>query len=260
MKSQAERIAVLPALLAVCVLGSACSDPPAAEIEVEVSRVGLDSSSKSPVVVLEDKARTVALPIWIGPAEAQSIAIRLEGIDTPRPLTHDLMKSVLERLGVTLRRVVIEDLREATYYARIVLVQSGEEVEIDSRPSDAIALAIRFGQPIFVAATLLAGQNAIDLGDSAGASVTLRGLTVQTLSEKLADHFSLPHGHGVLVSNVAEDAPIELRRGDVILEVEGDPVTSVADLRRRLAAAPDGELSVQRSGARIRLRFQKRSR
>jgi bifunctional DNase/RNase len=255
MKTQANRIAPLSALLVVCLLGSACSEPPVAEIEVEVSRVALDPNSKSPVVLLEDKAHTVALPIWIGPAEAQSIAMRLEGIDAPRPLTHDLMKSVLDRLGVTLRRVVIEDLRDATYYARIVLVRSGEEVEIDSRPSDAIALAVRFGQPIFVSAALLEGQNAIDLRGTAAAPATMRGLTVQALSDALADHFLLPHGVGVLVSDVDEDSGIELMRGDVILEVDGAPVKDVADLRRRLAAVPEGKLSVQRSGSRIHVRF-----
>jgi hypothetical protein len=228
------------------------------EVEVEVSRVALDPRSKSPVVLLEDKAHTVALPIWIGPAEAQAIAMQMEGIDAPRPLTHDLMKSVLERLGVALRRVVIEDLREATYYARIVLVRSGEEVEIDSRPSDAIALAVRFGQPIFVAAALLEGQNAIELQDTTAASAPLRGLAVQTLSDALADHFALPRGHGVLVSDVAGDAGIELRRGDVILEVDGSPITDVADLRRRLAGAAEGELSVQRSGARLHVPFPKK--
>jgi hypothetical protein len=247
-------------LLAVCFLGVACSDPPAAEIEVEVSRITLDPTSRSPVVLLEDKAHTVALPIWVGPAEAQAIAMRLEGIEAPRPLTHDLMKSVLERLGVELQRVVIEDLRESTYYARIVLVRSGEEMEIDSRPSDAIALAVRFGQPIFVSAALLEGQNVIDLRGAIAAPATLRGLTVQTLSDALADHFSLPHGYGVLVSEVDDGAGIELRRGDVILEVDGAPVTGVADLRRRLTATPDGELSVQRSGARIHVRLPKEAR
>lgn len=245
----------------MCMLGAACSDPPAAEIEVEVSRIGLDPSSKSPVVLLEDKAHTFALPIWIGPAEAQSIAMRLEGIDSPRPLTHDLMKSVLERLGIELRRVVIDDLRESTYYARIVLIRSGEEVEIDSRPSDAIALAVRFGQPIFVAARLLKGENAIDLkGSTAASSHTMGGLTVQTLSDALADHFSLPHGYGVLVSDVADDAGVELMRGDVILEVDGAPVTGVADLRRRLASTADSELSVQRKGTRIYVHFRNQPR
>lgn len=259
METRKGRIASFPALLVLCMLGAACSDSPSTEIEVEVSRIGLDPTSRSPVVLLEDKAHTVALPIWIGPAEAQSIAMRLEGIDTPRPLTHDLMKSVLDRLGVALRRVVIEDLRESTYYARIVLVRSGEEVEIDSRPSDAIALAIRCGQPIFVSATLLEGRNAIDLrGSAVASSATMRGLTVQTLSDALADYFSLPHGYGVLVSDVEDGAGIGLMRGDVILEVDGAPVTGVADLRRRLAAAPEGELSVQRRGARIHVRFRKR--
>ena len=123
----------------------------------------VDPASRSPVVLLEDKAHNVALPIWIGPAEAHAIASQLEGVESPRPLTHDLMKAVIERVGVGLQRVVIRELRDNTYYASIVLLWDGEEVEIDSRPSDAIALAVRFGQPIFVNRALLEGQTALDL-------------------------------------------------------------------------------------------------
>src|SRR5512134_589017 len=148
-------------LLAVALL-AACSRQSTGNVEVEVSRVALDPASRSPVVLLEDKAHNFALPIWIGPAEAHAIASRLEGVESPRPLTHDLMKSVMEHVGVGLQRVIIRELRDNTYYASIVLLWDGDEVEVDSRPSDAIALAVRFGQPIFVNRSLLEGQTALN--------------------------------------------------------------------------------------------------
>ncbi|MGQ9661241.1 MAG: bifunctional nuclease domain-containing protein, partial [Kiritimatiellia bacterium] len=90
------------------------------------------------------------LPIFIGAAEAQAIAIKLNQVEVPRPLTHDLLKNILDFLEYRLKRVEVCDLREGTFYARLILERDGEELEIDSRPSDAIALALRFGSPIFV--------------------------------------------------------------------------------------------------------------
>lgn len=232
-----------------------CSTPPSAEVEVEVSRVAIDPTSRSPVVLLEDKAHTVALPIWIGPAEAHAIATRLEGVDVPRPLTHDLMKNVFDRIGVGLHKVVIGELRDSTYFARVVLLWDGEEVEIDSRPSDAIALALRFGQPIYVSRALLESEAAFDLrgvrGVRGGAQ-SVGGVTVQTLSDEMAEYFDVPAGHGVVVSNVARAAVANLRRGDVILEVDGAPVRGAADYRTKLAERVDGaDLFVQRDGERL---------
>jgi bifunctional DNase/RNase len=234
-----------------------CSREPSAEVEVEVSRVALDPASRSPVVLLEDKGHTVALPIWIGPAEANAIASQLQGLDSPRPLTHDLMKTVMEQVGVALQRVVIRELRDNTYYASLVLLWDGKEMEIDSRPSDAIALAVRFGQPIFVHRALLEGQAAVDLRSRrADASVEVGGLTVQVLSDELADYFDLPAGQGVLVSDISNGAADGLRRGDVILEVDGDPVHDPADFRAKLRAG-DGsvDLAVQREHLRIHVAF-----
>ncbi|MGH7790545.1 MAG: bifunctional nuclease domain-containing protein [Candidatus Binatia bacterium] len=229
-----------------------CSAPTSSEVEVEVSRVAIDPASRSPVVLLEDKAHTVALPIWIGPAEAHAIATRLEGVDTPRPLTHDLMKNVFDRIGVGLRKVVIGELRDSTYFARVVLLWDGEEVEIDSRPSDAIALAMRFEQPIYVSRALLESDAAFDLRGVRAGSESIGGVTVQALSDEMAKYFDVPAGRGVVVSNVARPAAADLRRGDVILEVDGAPVRAPADYRSKVADSPGGvDLSVQRDGERI---------
>lgn len=241
-------------LLAVFVAAASaagCSGSSSEEVEVVVARVALDPGSHSPVVLLEDKAHTVALPIWIGVAEARAIAMRLEGIASPRPMTHDLMTDVLNRVGVGLKRVVIGALRENTYHANLVLDWDGREIEVDSRPSDAIALAVRFEQPIFVHASLLSGENAILLRSGvAAASVSLGRLTVQALSLPLAEHFRVPAGQGLLVSDAAAGGPLE--RGDVILEVDGSRVSDPDEFRRRLAGLERrADLLVQRDGGRM---------
>lgn len=237
-------------------LMAGCARSANPDVEVEVSRIAVDPASRSPVVLLEDKAHNVALPIWIGPSEAHAIASQLEGVESPRPLTHDLMKSVMERVGVGLQRVIIRELRENTYYASIVLLWDGTEVEIDSRPSDAIALAVRFGQPIFVNRALLEGQTALDLRPDAAAAMSVGGITVQGLSRELAEYFELPAGQGVVVSDVTSDAGAALLRGDVILEVDGAAVHDPADFRAKLVEhRGHADLAVQRDGARLHVAF-----
>ena len=238
--------------------GLGCSDSSTREVQVEVSRVTVDPRSRAPVVILEDTAHTVALPIWIGPSEAQAIAMRLDGVASPRPMTHDLIKNVLDEVGVELLKVVITELHQNTYHAHLVLRWHGDDIEIDSRPSDAIALAVRFDQPIFIAAALLEQGNVIDIrGVSGSGTVTLGGVTVQGLSEELAEHFRLPPGEGVLVSNVAREARSPLRRGDIILEVDGSPVQGLIDFRKKVfSLAQSADFSVQRGGDRLDLAIE----
>jgi len=242
-------------LLSVASL-SACRSREKTDVEVEVRSVGFDSASHSPVVVLQDHDRKVALPIWIGPAEAQSIAMEIQGINPPRPMTHDLIKSILDGAGVELQKVMIQDLKESTYYARIYLRASGHDVQVDSRPSDAIALAVRFHRPIFVAAALMQGDATIDLLHEApgGSTVKYSGVTVQNLTRELADYFSLPPGTGVLVAEIEGQGSDGLQRGDVILEVNGDVVSGVGDFRSKMQAVKRGtnaRLSVQRGSERV---------
>jgi bifunctional DNase/RNase len=119
-------------------------------VVVRVERVTLDTSSNRFVVILRDDTYNRWLPIVVGPAEAQAIALQLEKVSPPRPMTHDLMKTLLESVKVNIDRVVVSDLKENTYYATIDVKQNGFNRKIDARPSDAIALALRTSSPIYV--------------------------------------------------------------------------------------------------------------
>lgn len=124
------------------------------EVRVDSIRVSLVSAHR--VVVLRDTSSPRYLPIWIGPFEAEAIAAELQGVRAPRPMTHDLLKNVLAHLGAQVTHVLITSLRGDTFYARIFLDAAGQITDIDSRPSDAIALAVRTQSPIFVAEEVLA--------------------------------------------------------------------------------------------------------
>jgi bifunctional DNase/RNase len=118
-------------------------------VEVKIEAILFDMSSNSPVVLLKDKEGKKFLPIWIGPFEANAIQMELEGEKPIRPLTHDLLKNILEELNAEVVKISICDLQDNIYYASITLKVNGRIVEIDSRPSDAIALAVRTKSPIF---------------------------------------------------------------------------------------------------------------
>jgi len=118
-------------------------------IEMNLAGVRVELPSNQPIVLLKEESGERFLPIWIGAAEAAAIAFALQGIVTPRPMTHDLMKNLLEEIGIEVDRIVITDLKEGTFYAVIQMRQNGSSFEISSRPSDAIALAVRANCPIF---------------------------------------------------------------------------------------------------------------
>ncbi|MEI7625010.1 MAG: bifunctional nuclease family protein [Actinomycetota bacterium] len=119
--------------------------------EMAIYGVSFDMVGKQPIVLLKTVDSNKFLPIWIGHPEAAAILMKLQGASTPRPMTHDLLNDVLGDLGVTCTRVAITELRDNTFYASITLNLNGREVEVDSRPSDALALAVRSGAPIFAA-------------------------------------------------------------------------------------------------------------
>jgi len=124
-------------------------------IEVKVVKLGINVNSKMPVIILKEKEGQKSLPIWIGLFEAQAIVLALEKVKPPRPLTHDLVKLLIEKLDGKLDRVVISNVINNTYYARLFIQRHRENVKVDSRPSDAIALALRFKAPIFINETIL---------------------------------------------------------------------------------------------------------
>jgi bifunctional DNase/RNase len=124
-------------------------------IEMHIKGLMLDPVTNVPIVVLKDGDNQRVLPIWVGPVEANAIALQIENVSPPRPMSHDLFLRTLTALGGSLSRVVISDLRGSTYYAYLDIERSGERVLVDTRPSDALALALRAGAPVFVTPSVL---------------------------------------------------------------------------------------------------------
>jgi uncharacterized protein len=124
-------------------------------IEVELVGVRVELPHNQPIVLLKERTGDRFLPIWIGAVEATSIAFALQGVVTPRPMTHDLLKDVLHSLQVIVERIVVTELRDGTFYAEIQMRQNGQPVTVSSRPSDAIALAVRAAVPIFADESVL---------------------------------------------------------------------------------------------------------
>jgi bifunctional DNase/RNase len=132
-------------------------------VEMKVKFLTFDSTSNGFVVLLMDLSNKTGLPIWIGPFEANAIAMKLKKIDSHRPMTHDLIHSVLKTLESRVMKIVVNDLKESTYYALIHLDRRGEEIIIDSRPSDAMAIALAVDAPIFVSEQVIEKARTIDM-------------------------------------------------------------------------------------------------
>src|SRR5215210_1802632 len=141
--------------------------------EVVVSRLGLDSSSQSYVVILQEKDGERLLPIWIGQPEAESIVMQMHNIKRVRPLTHDLCKSLIVGMGGSLRRVHITRVEKNTYYAELHISRGDSVVQVDARPSDSIAIALRLSAPIFAAETLLSTMELEEQSEEGGSTPEL---------------------------------------------------------------------------------------
>lgn len=144
------------------------------EIEMKIKGLVVDPISKMPIVVLEDPATETILPIWIGVFEANAIALNIENIPTPRPMTHDLFKNLLEKLNVAVDKIVVTDVRNNTFYALLHCRAKGDLLVIDSRPSDAIALALRMKSPIFVEEDVVEKAQSLKLDENLESSERLK--------------------------------------------------------------------------------------
>jgi len=142
------------------------------ELVIDSIRVSLMSYQR--VVILRVKESNRFLPIWIGPSEADSIALKLQDVSVPRPLTHDLMQSLVDSLGASVARIVVSDLNEDTFYAKIVLTCDDVTLEVDARPSDAIALAVRTSAPIFAEGKVL-DKAGVEMDDETGKPIVPEG-------------------------------------------------------------------------------------
>jgi bifunctional DNase/RNase len=133
-------------------------------VEMKVKGLALDPLSNLPIIILRDEDDKRSLPIWIGIYEANAIALELEKIETPRPMTHDLIKNILETIEARVLKVMVTDLKENTFYAVLHLQAGGTEYTVDSRPSDAIALALRVGAPIYVEEDVVRKAKTLEVG------------------------------------------------------------------------------------------------
>src|SRR6266513_4534135 len=132
------------------------------QIEMSIKGLMVDPITNMPIVILRDKEGQRVLPIWVGIFEANAIALQIENVSTPRPMTHDLLRNVIQDLKASVQKVVVCDLQENTFFALIYLALNGETVAIDARPSDAIALALRTRAPIFVEDSVIDHAKTVD--------------------------------------------------------------------------------------------------
>jgi bifunctional DNase/RNase len=157
------------------------------EVEMTIKGLMIDPITNMPIIILRDALGQRMLPIWVGVFEANAIALQLESVQTPRPMTHDLMKNLLEEVNASIDRVTVCDLRDNTFYATIQLRTAQRSVSVDARPSDAIALALRTGSPIFVEETVIEGartaENDKDSTDVGRLRKWLEGLSEEELGK-----------------------------------------------------------------------------
>ncbi len=143
------------------------------QIEMTIKGLMVDPVTNMPIVILRDKDGQRVLPIWVGSFEANAIALQIENVPTPRPMTHDLLRNVIHDLNGDIQKIVVCDLKDNTFYALIYLAVNGEVVAVDSRPSDAIALALRVKAPIFVEESVIDNAKTSDLVKGTGDSEQL---------------------------------------------------------------------------------------
>jgi uncharacterized protein len=158
---------------------------PVTELRMEIRGLLLDPASNVPIVILRDPESQLFLPIWIGPYEANAIAQRMEGIEPPRPMTHDLLKRMVESLGASVEKIIISDLQDNTFFAIIQLKHGEHQLEVDARPSDAIALALRAQAPIFVRQAVLDKAKLADIASQATDEERLKKWLEEVSSEDL---------------------------------------------------------------------------
>lgn len=232
----------LAAMFAAGCAGRHDLEPSPGEVRVEVAHVGFDHQSGAHYVLLEDLAGKRELQILIGEEEARAIMFEMHGVKPERPLTHDLLRDIIERTGNHVDRVVITSVHDQIYYADIYLDRG--RLRLDSRPSDAIALAMGMDAPIFVNGKLFQPATALQQrppsGNNLPVTFTAEGVVVQELSATLASYFGMPPRSGVLVAAVAGPAArAGLERGDIVMAVERHPVRTPTDFIAAMAAFKD---------------------
>jgi bifunctional DNase/RNase len=208
------------------------------EVLLRVKDIGLSPDGSTPVVLLADEDDRRVLPIWVGPAEAQSIMMALRGINPPRPLTHDLANSIINELGGKLERLTITDMRESTFHGRLTINVNGGSKSIDCRPSDGIAMALRAKVPIVAVASVMKHSMPVHVGEPSDETkareIPALGITVQIVTPDLAGAFGINEPRGILVSASQHQ---KLTVGDIIIGVDAVDVNGPAQFGREIDKA-----------------------
>ncbi len=249
-------IAGMVFLILACGFGEALakkSAPAAREtkelLRVKVHRLVVDPATGQPVVFLIDPREERVLPIWIGPFEANAINAVLQGSKPPRPMTHDLLETVIRKSEGKVQRIIITHSQDGIYYATLVIEKEGSTLEMDARPSDSIVMALKFRAPIYVVQSLFQ-EMAVSLAD--GLETEERyGLSVQELTPLLAESFAYGPRKGILVSDVRRGSPAEkdgLQRGDIVAEIGGQPIVDVRSFKAALEKAKNAPARIFRKG------------
>ena len=153
------------------------------QIEMNIKGLMIDPITNMPIIILRDQEGQRILPIWVGVFEANAIALQIENVQTPRPMTHDLLKNIIDDLSAQVERIVVTELRENTFYALIHLRKNGHSIEVDARPSDAIALALRTRSPIFVEEAVIQNARSVENSRESSMDVTRIQKWLEGLSE-----------------------------------------------------------------------------
>ncbi len=248
--------------VAVALITSYASWAAQEEERMKVRSVIPDPRSGTPILVLEDfETGQKWLPLWIGVAEANSILMALQHTAVPRPMTHDLLRNLVHDLKARVLRIKISDLKENTFIATIYLQTASETLQLDSRPSDAVALALRTDSPIFVSSQILARAGQTRAAASAATTELAQyGLTIQEVTDALLPHFKGAKAGAILITDVkagSSSARNGLKRGDIVLQVNDFQLKGldsfVSLLRVARAKNETVHLSVSRGEERLRV-------
>lgn len=205
-------------------------------IPVKIYRLMRDPTNLQPVVLLADIQEEKSLLIWIGPFEAEALNDEMQGLQHPRPFTHDLLETMIQKLNARVQRIVLTQVQESAYCASIILEKDGSSIEVDARPSDSLILALKSKAPIFISRKIFL-ERAVSIVEQKEVEKKY-GLTLQPLTSMLAESFSYKSMAGVLVAAVQKDSQAEkdgLKRGDILVEIGGEAIPDLGALRRILA-------------------------
>jgi len=236
------KIGLVVTLLISLALIAISKETPPPFVEMEVKGVRLDAIGNSPVVFLADKEGKKALPIWVGLLEATAIDKELRNNTSPRPMTHDLLYSILGQAHVKVKEVKIVEIRNNTYYATLFLTINKGVVEVDARPSDAIVIALKSKTPILVSAKIL-NEQGIALAKKSALSERF-GIRIQELTPALASHFNFKSQKGILVAEVLPDSVSEssgIKAGDIITKINSKEVGSVEEFQEIFDSVKAGD-------------------